>query len=212
MSITLVPADIEDYAQLHSDPEPELLRELREETQRVSTEARMLVGRLEGAFLKMLVHLTNAQRVLEIGTFTGYSALWMAEALPPDGTLVTCDIDEKTTAVAHRYFGRSPYGRKIEVRLGRALETLSVLPGPFDLVFIDADKENYTAYYEAVLPKLRTGGLIVADNTLWSGRVLTPQSASDHGLVTFNAHVAKDARVERVLLTVRDGLVIARKR
>ncbi len=210
--LTLVPQEIETYAANHSEPVPPLLEELRVETYRDAASPQMQVGRLEGDFLRMLVQLMNAKRVIEFGTFTGYSALMMAEGLPADGELVTLDVDEKTGAMAQRYFDRSPHGRKIRRVLGPALESLKGLSGPFDLAFIDADKENYSAYFDAVLPLLRQGGLVVGDNTLWSGRVLAPKEASDRAICAFNDKVFADPRVEKVLLTVRDGMMLARKR
>ena len=135
----------------------------------------MLTGPIEGRFLELLVHAAGAKRVLEIGTFTGYSALSMAAALPEDGHIDTLDIEPKHAEVAQRYFDRSPHGSKITLHLGPAIETIGTLEGQFDLVFIDADKESYDAYYEAVLPRLRRAGLIAIDNTLWSGSVLDPQ-------------------------------------
>lgn len=211
-TLTLVPREIEDYAQAHTEPVPALLERLREETFASQSMPQMQVGRLEGGFLRMMVSLIGARRVIEIGTFTGYSALCMASALPDDGELITCDVDPKAAAIAQRYFDESGYGKKIQLRLGSALETLKTLEGPFDLVFVDADKPNYTNYYEAVLPLLRTGGLVIADNTLWGGRVLNPAQESDRAIVAFNRHVAEDPRVENVLLTVRDGMMLARKR
>jgi caffeoyl-CoA O-methyltransferase len=189
-----------------------LFEALREETYASVQSPGMQVGRLEGSFLRLLVRLARARRVLELGTFTGYSALAMAEGLPEDGELITCDVDSGAVAVAQRYWARSPHGHKIHPRLGPALETLQGLEGPFDLVFIDADKGNYLAYYEAVLPLVRQGGLIVADNTLWHGRVLKPTEPSDRAIVAFNDAVARDTRVEKVLLTVRDGMMLAYKR
>jgi caffeoyl-CoA O-methyltransferase len=170
------------------------------------------VGRVEGALLRILVGAIGARRVLEIGTFTGFSGLSMAEALPDDGELVTCDIDPKATAMARQFFDRSPHGKKITIALGDALETLKTLSGPFDLVFLDADKERYPDYYEATLPMLRAGGLVVADNTLWSGEVLDPQTASAKAIARFNRRVTTDPRVDNVLLPVRDGIMLARKR
>jgi caffeoyl-CoA O-methyltransferase len=212
MTLTLVPTDIEKYAQEHTEVPGPLFEELRQTTWERMLAPQMQVGRLEGTFLRMLVRMTGARRVLEIGTFTGYSALMMAEGLPDDGELLTCDVDPKAEALARDFFARSPHGRKITLRMGPALETLKTLQGPFDLAFIDADKTNYSAYYDAVLPLLRTGGLLVADNTLWSGRVLNPQSPDDHAIVAFNDKVAADPRVEKVLLTVRDGMMLALKR
>jgi predicted O-methyltransferase YrrM len=212
MTITLVPSDIEKYAQEHTEVPGPLFEELRQTTYAQMSSAQMQVGRLEGMFLQMLVRMTQARRVLELGTFTGYSALMMAEGLPDDGELITCDVDPIATEMARDFFARSPHGRKISLRMGPALETLKELRGPFDLVFIDADKENYSAYYDAVLPLLRTGGLLVADNTLWSGRVLEPRAPNDHAIVAFNEKVAADPRVQKVLLTVRDGMTLALKR
>lgn len=208
----LVSPDIEAYARAHSAKPDALFEELTRETYEKMSAPQMQVGPLEGAFLKLLVKLTGARRILEIGMFTGYSALMMAEGLPEDGELVTCDIDPKAEEIARRYFARSPHGKKIQVRMGPALKTIASLEGTLDLVFIDADKENYVAYFDAVLPRLKQGGLIVADNTLWSGRVLNPQAESDRAIVAFNDKVANDPRVETALLTVRDGMLLARKR
>jgi caffeoyl-CoA O-methyltransferase len=212
MTLTLVPDAIEKYAQEHTDVPGPLFEELRQITYERMSAPQMQVGRLEGVFLRMLVRMTGARRVLEIGTFTGYSALMMAEGLPEEGELITCDVDPEAEAIARDFFARSPHGKKISLRMGPALETLKTLQGPFDLAFIDADKQNYGHYYDAVLPLLRTGGLLVADNTLWSGRVLEPKSESDQAIVAFNARVAADPRVEKVLLTVRDGMMLALKR
>jgi caffeoyl-CoA O-methyltransferase len=208
----IVPKELEDYAKDHSDPPSPLMLALRDETVAKMKDAQMQVGPLEGAFLKMLVRLTGARRVLEIGMFTGYSGLSMAEGLPDDGELITCDVDPKAEEMAKRYFAQSPHGKKIRVEMGPALETMKRLSGPFDLIFIDADKENYLGYYERGLELLRAGGLIVADNTLWGGKVLKPEAASDKAIVAFNSHVARDSRVERVLVTVRDGVMLARKK
>ncbi|NVJ24505.1 class I SAM-dependent methyltransferase [Myxococcus sp. AM011] len=210
--LTLVPDEIEEYARTHTAAPARLFEELKDITQARTSSPGMQVGPVEGAFLRMLVSLTSAKRVLEIGTFTGYSALMMADGLPDDGELITCDINPETAEIARDFFARSPNGRKIQLRLGPALETVKTLRGPFDLVFIDADKGNYSAYWDAVVPLVRPGGLLVADNVLWSGRVLSPESAQDHAVVAFNAKVVADARVEPVLLTVRDGMMLARKR
>jgi caffeoyl-CoA O-methyltransferase len=210
--MTLVPEAIEAYAAEHSDAPGPLMEQLREETYAKMQNPQMQVGRLEGAFLKLMVKLIQAKRVLEIGMFTGYSALCMAEGLPDDGELITCDVDPKAEEVARRYFKASPHGRKIHIRMGPALQTIATLKGPIDLVFIDADKTSYPQYYDAVFPLVRSGGLILGDNALRDGRVLNPKSEDDRAILEFNRKVAQDPRVERVLLTVRDGVMTARKK
>lgn len=207
----LVDPGIESYAADHSSEPGRLLQELEQYTCEHLEYPQMLVGRLEAAFLQMLVRLLHARRVLEIGLFSGYSALAMAEALDEHGEIVSCELDEKHADVARSFFKRSPVGYKIGIRVGPALESLERIEGPFDMVFLDADKENYSSYYDLVMPMLRQGGLIVADNVLWSGRVLSPEKESDHALVAFNAKVQNDPAVENVLLTVRDGVMVARK-
>jgi caffeoyl-CoA O-methyltransferase len=208
----IIPNEIEQYALIHSSREDPLLSELARVTHERARMPQMLTGHLEGTLLRTLVQVSGATHVLEIGTFTGYSALCMAMALPDDGKVVTCDIDEDTTQIARDFWARSAHGAKIDLRLGPALETVNALAGPFDLVFIDADKENYIAYWEAVLPKVRSGGLIAVDNVLWSGKVLQPEHPLDHAIVAFNGHARDDDRVELVMLTVRDGVTLARKR
>ena len=209
--LTLVPEQIEAYARDHTTPEPDLLDELRKETYARMALPQMQVGRLEGTLLRMLVRLTRARRVLEIGMFTGYSALMMAEGLPEDGCLITCDIDPEAEAMARSFFARSPHGHKIEIRMGPALETLKTLEGSFDLVFIDADKANYPTYYEAVVELVPRGGLIVIDNALWSGAVLDPQDEDSRAIARVAEVVQGDPRVENALLTVRDGMLLARR-
>lgn len=203
---------VEQYAHDHSKPESELFRRLREETYREMSSPQMQVGRIEGQFLKLLVRLVGARRVLEIGMFTGYSALMMAEGLPDDGRLITCDINPQAEAIARRYFAESDHGHKIEVRMGPALDTIKTLTEPLDMVFIDADKTNYLNYYEAVMEIVRPGGLVVADNVLWSGEVVNPQDDAGRAIVAFNERVQQDPRVENVCLTVRDGMMLAWKR
>lgn len=204
--------EIEAYLFDHTRAPSPIFEEMRERTYAEVASPQMQVGRVEGALLRILVGAIGARRVLEIGTFTGFSGLSMAEALPDDGELVTCDIDPKATAIAREFFDRSPHGTKIRIALGPALDTLKTLSGPFDLVFLDADKERYPDYYEATLPLLRAGGLLVADNTLWSGEVLDPKTPSAKAIVAFNTRVATDPRVDNVLLPVRDGIMVARKR
>ena len=197
---------IEQYAFDHTSDEGELLRRLEEETYQKLETPQMTTGRLEARLLKLLARLVGARRILEIGTFGGYSALSMAEALPEDGTLVTCEMDPVAIAFARKYFAESPHGKKITLLEGPALESIKTLTGPFDMAFIDADKVNYSNYYEAIFPLIRQGGLIAVDNVLWSGRVLDPKDDSDRAIHQFNERVIKDQRVESVLLTVRDGL------
>jgi caffeoyl-CoA O-methyltransferase len=212
MKLLLAP-EIDQYVHDHTRARPEIFDELREVTYSSMEDPQMQVGRVEGTLLKMLVALSGARRVLEIGTFTGYSALCMAEALPADGELITCDRDPRALEVARSFFDRTPYGARIQTRLGDALASIQALPETpaFDLAFIDADKERYVAYYEAILPRLRSGGLLVADNTLWSGAVVAPQTDSARAIVAFNDRVTSDPAVENVLLSVRDGVMLVRK-
>ena len=186
---------VEQFAHDHTEPETDLYVRLREETYRVMKSPQMQVDVIEGRFLQMLVRLIGAKSILEIGMFTGYSALMMAEGLPDDGHLITCEIDPKAEAIARRYFAESPHGHKIMIRMGPALETIKTLSGPLDLVFIDADKVNYSNYYEACLPLLKSGGLVVADNVLWSGKVIDPKEEDDHAIVAFNRLVQSDAEL-----------------
>ncbi len=212
--ISLIGADLEAYVTAHTTPESELFARLRAETQARLAAPQMQVGPVEGALLRLLVALHRPQTNLEIGTFSGYSALAMASALPPGGQLITCDIDPVATAVATRYFAEAGFADRISLRLAPALDTIRQLAAEgrrLDLVFIDADKGGYVDYWDAVLPLMPVGGLVIADNTLWSGKVVDPQDASDHAIVRFNAHVAADPRVEHVLLSVRDGIMLARK-
>lgn len=210
----IIPKAIDDYCAAHSAPPSALRQELADYTLRHCAQPQMLVGALEAALLQMLIRVSGARRVLEIGLYTGYSALAMAEALPDDGEITSCDINPQTSAIAQSFFDRSPHGRKIAVRLGPALTTLKTLSAdrPFDFAFLDADKENYPAYYEALLPLLRPGGLLAADNVLWSGRVLEPQQESDRAIARFNERVRTDGLVECVMLPLRDGVNLIRKR
>jgi caffeoyl-CoA O-methyltransferase len=208
----LVAEDLERYAESHTDVPDPLLEELRRETYASVADPQMQVGAVEGTLLRMLVAVSGARRALEIGMFTGYSGLMIASALPEDGELITCDVNPKAEEVARRYFARSPHGKKIRIRMGPALETIAGLSPFFDFIFLDADKENYPNYYDAVLPLLAPGGLLVVDNVLWSGRVLDPKEPSDRAIDTLNSRVAADPRVEKVLLTVRDGVLLVRKK
>lgn len=209
----LVPSDIEAYAETHSMPESSVCRALREETHRTMEYAHMLVGPLEGAFLKMMTQLVGAKRVLEIGMFTGYSALCFAEALPADGTVITCEVDEKSAALARRHIANAQFGNKISIRMGPALDTLRTLTGPFDVIFIDADKINYLDYYRRSLDLLAPRGVILIDNVLWSGEVLKqpPPDESTAAIQELNRTVSTDPCVSAVLVTIRDGILMVRR-
>jgi caffeoyl-CoA O-methyltransferase len=208
----IVNEDVERYALEHSSPDSDFFRRLEEETRATTTAPQMMVGPLEGQFLGWLVRLSQARSVLEIGTFTGYSSISMALALPDGGRITTLDANEETTDVARRYAEEAGVADRIDHRVGTAIELLEDLEGPFDLVFIDADKESYVDYYENVLPKLSERGFIVADNVLWSGRVLEDEGdESTEAIKRFNDHVAADDRVECLMLTVRDGMTLIRR-
>jgi len=210
----LIQKHIEDYVLRHTAPEDPLFSELAAETREHTDSPEMMVGNIEGTFLRTLVRITGARRVLELGTFTGYSSLSMAMGLPDDGELITCDVSEEYTAIARRFWAKSPHGKKITLRLGPAAETLPTLEGEFDMAFIDADKQNYSAYWDLVVPRVRTGGLIVADNVLWNARVTHAPETQDENtaaLVAFSEKVRKDDRVEQVMLSVRDGITLAVK-
>jgi caffeoyl-CoA O-methyltransferase len=208
----LVSAEIEAYAQAHSMPESEVCRALREETHRRMDYPQMLVGPLEGAFLKMMAQLVHAKQVLEIGMFTGYSALCFAEALPDEGRVITCEIDEDSAALARTFFPRSPVGKKIEIRMGPALDTMREFNGTFDLIFIDADKINYVNYYRRALDQISPQGVILIDNVLWDGDVLKDPPPDDRtaAIQELNRVVAADPRVTAVLVTIRDGVLVIR--
>ena len=218
MSRSLVPEAVERYVTQDIARETPIQKRLRAETARLP-QAGMQIGADQGALLALLVRAIGAKRALEIGTFTGYSALAVAAALPEDGRLVCCDINEEWTAIARRYWQEAGLSDRIELRLAPALETLAALrtehgPDTFDFVFIDADKPAYDAYYEACLTLVRRGGLIALDNMLWSGEVANPRArdANTEALRALNAKIRDDARVEPCLLTVGDGVMLALKR
>jgi predicted O-methyltransferase YrrM len=204
---------VERYVEEHTTPPNPALERLARETRESLALPQMLTGRVEGRLLEMLVWASGAERVLELGTYSGYSALSMAAALPPGGRLVTCEVAPDHAQFAQRHIAASPYADRIELRVGPALETMARLEGLFDLVFIDADKGNYLNYYEAALPKLAGRGVIVVDNTLWNGRVADRSDDSETTVVMreFNDHVAADPRVVSVQLTVRDGITLIRR-
>ncbi len=210
----IVPEEIDGYAEAHSTPPPELLAELAVETRETMSSPGMLTGTVEGRFLEQLVFALQARRVLELGTFTGYSSLSMAMGLPEGGHIDTCEVSAEHADVARRYHARSPYGERITIHMGPALETIERLGGEWDFVFVDADKENYGNYYDALVPRLAPTGLMAIDNTLWSGRVLDGDDDSEatRSIRELNDRIAADDRVVAVQLTVRDGVTLIRRR
>ena len=201
---------LDAYVDTHTTPLEPLLQENYDETYASLSVPQMIAGPVLGRLLRFLVSIAAPRLVLEIGTFTGYSALAMAGGLPPDGRIVTCELSPERAAFAQGYFDRSPWGDRIDVRVGPALDTVNALDGPFDFVFIDADKDGYPGYYEAVVPKLAPRGVIAVDNTLNAGDVVDPVDERDRVMAAFNDHVQADERTENVLLSVRDGVSLIR--
>ena len=207
--------NIDDYILQHIDPEPEYLTRLNRETWIRMLNPIMLSGHLQGRVLSMLCKMIQPVHALELGTFTGYSALCIAESLPENGELDTIESDDELEEFILRNFEKTPFEDKINLLIGNALEIIPTLDKTYDLVFIDADKREYEAYYEAVLPKIRQGGFILADNTLWSGKVVEKVHQNDQqtlGILRFNELIATDNRVEKVILPLRDGLTLIRKK
>jgi predicted O-methyltransferase YrrM len=206
--VSFIDEAVERYVEEHTSDQDQLFQRLAAETREKSSAPQMMVGQVEGSVLALLVRLTGAKRVLELGTFTGYSSISMALALPSDGRVITCDVSPETTEIARRYADEAGVAGRIEYRTGPALDTIAELDGEFDLIFIDADKPNYVNYYEATLPKLAGDGLMILDNTLWSGRVADPQEDDENtrAIRVVNDRVLADPRVKNVLLTVRDGM------
>ena len=209
----IVEPAVERYAEEHTTQSGDIFDRLAAETREKTEIPQMMVGRIEGKFLEFLVHATAADLVLELGTFTGYSSISMARGLTGTGRVISLDVNPDTTAIARRYAEEAGVADRIEYRLGPALDSVSSLAGPFDLIFIDADKANYVNYYEALLPKLAANGLMIVDNTLWSGRVAEEgdQDESTEAIRRLNDRVRDDERVECVLLTVRDGMLLIRR-
>lgn len=204
---------LEDYVALHSENEPELLARLNKETYQKILQPRMLSGHFQGRVLSMFSKLIRPQHILEIGTYTGYAALCLAEGLPENGTLDTIDNNEELVDFQKKYFDQSPWANQIQQHLGNALEIIPTLNKKFDLVFIDADKENYINYFNMIVPMMNKGGLILSDNVLWSGKVLEEVKANDKStkvLLEYNELLKNDPRVETVLLPIRDGLTMSR--
>lgn len=208
----LVHPGIQKYVEQCTSEESELVGELVEASEQNLEHTDMISGRVVGRFLAMMVRISGAKRVLEIGTFSGYSALSMAEALPEDGELITCEYNERYEELARSFFEKSEERHKITLKMSPALQTLKELKGSFDLVFLDADKVNYPDYYTEILPMLKSGGLMIIDNVLWSGAVLEPDDEKSEAIDRLNKMIKEDDTVEQVMLTVRDGLSLVRKR
>lgn len=210
-----IPENLDNYVVKHSENEPELLKQLTRETYKKILQPRMLSGHYQGRVLSMISKLVNPKNILEIGTYTGYSALCLSEGMQADGELHTIDINEELVDFQRAYFDKSDYGSKIFQHLGDALEIIPKLDKSFDLIFIDADKENYSNYFNCVIDKLNTGGIILSDNVLWSGKVLETTFKKDDtstpALIAYNALLKNDKRVETIVLPIRDGLTISRK-
>jgi caffeoyl-CoA O-methyltransferase len=207
-----LPDDIADYIEAHTAGESDLLKKINRETHAKILKPRMLSGQLQGRYLSMISHLLKPKNILEIGTYTGYSAICLAEGLAEDGKLITIDINEELETRVRDYFEQAGLSKKVEYRIGNALTIIPTLEQQFDLVFIDADKENYSRYYDLIFDKVKVGGIILADNVLWSGKITMSKPDKDTGaLLEFNAKVNDDTRVENVLLPVRDGIMMARK-
>jgi predicted O-methyltransferase YrrM len=205
--------ELEDYIEQHSENEPALLAALNKETYQKILLPRMLSGHFQGRVLSMLSKLIRPVNILEIGTFTGYAALCLSEGMQENGQLHTIDIKEELAAIQRKYFDKSPWGNQIVQHLGEAIDIIPTLEMKFDLVFIDADKENYINYFELILPKMNKGGIILSDNVLWSGKVLEPLQKNDLStkvLLDYNELLKNDSRVESVLLPIRDGLTVSR--
>lgn len=215
MANAITNPQIESYVEYHTSQEPRYLHEIAERTRKdLGERARMLTGHVEGRFLKFLVCMLKPKRILEIGCFTGYSALCMAEGMSKNGQITTCDISEEHAKIAKSNFEASQYANQINLILGPALITLETLAGPYDFVFVDADKENYLRYYETVLPLLSENGIIAFDNVLWSGQVLYTEDQTEEtkAIQELNNYLIKDDRIECVMLPVRDGITLIRSK
>ncbi|KJD35810.1 methyltransferase [Tamlana sedimentorum] len=210
-----IPEELDDYVVKHSEDEPELLQQLTRETYQKILQPRMLSGHYQGRILSMISKLINPKTILEIGTYTGYSALCLAEGIQAEGELHTVDVNEELIDFQRKYFNKSRFGHQIHQHLGSALDIIPKLDKTFDLVFIDADKDNYSNYFNLIINKLNTGGIILSDNVLWSGKILDKTFKKDDtstpALIAYNALLKNDSRVETVLLPIRDGLTISRK-
>jgi caffeoyl-CoA O-methyltransferase len=210
----IVSEEVDRYAAAHTSAEPDWLARAAEITQRETTAPGMLTGHVEGRFLEFLVWALEPRLVVEVGTFTGYGSLSMAAALPSGGRVITCEIDERHAELARANFAASPYADRIELRVGPALDTINAIDERIDFAFIDADKEGYLSYYDAIVPKLSERGVIAADNVLWSGSVADPTvtEGQTQAIRTFNDHVLADERVSCVMTTIRDGITLIRRK
>lgn len=210
-----LPEELDDYIVAHSEDEPLLLQQLNRETHQKILQPRMLSGHYQGRVLSMISKLLNPKTILEIGTFTGYSALCLAEGLQPKGELHTIDINEELMDFQRNYFDQSPYGKQIHQHLGNALDIIPYLDMTFDLVFIDADKPNYPNYFDVIIDKINPGGVLLSDNVLWNGKVLHSEFKKDDistpALIKYNKLLKEDSRLETVVLPIRDGLTLSRK-
>lgn len=207
-----IPQAIQKYSEDHTSPESDLLKKINRDTNARVLMPRMLSGHMQGRILSMISKMVNPTAILEIGTYTGYSAICLAEGLKPGGKLITIDINEELENTVRSYFSGSDFSNSIDYRIGNALQIIPTLNGNFELVFIDADKENYGRYYDLIINHVPLGGYILADNVLWSGKVLDAKPDKDtRAIIEFNRKVQDDARVENVLLPVRDGIMVMRK-
>ena len=210
-----IPEQLDDYVVMHSEEEPELLKQLTRETHQKILQPRMLTGHYQGRVLSMISKLVKPKHILEIGTYTGYSALCLAEGMQTEGELHTIDINEELFDFQKKYFDKSSYGKQIHQHLGNALDIVPKLNLNFDLVFIDADKTNYANYFNIIIEKLNPGGIILSDNVLWSGKVIEkikPDDLDTKALIEYNTLLKEDSRIETILLPIRDGLTISRKK
>jgi caffeoyl-CoA O-methyltransferase len=208
-----IPEELQKYVAVHTSPESELLKEIARDTHAKILMPRMLSGHVQGRFLSMISQMVRPEKILEVGTYTGYSAVCLAEGLSSDGLLITLDKNEELEDRVRTYFAKAGLQGKIEYRVGDAATIIPLLKHTFDLVFIDADKENYSTYYDLIFDKVRPGGFILADNVLWSGKVVKAKPDKDtRALIEFNQKVRNDARVDCMLLPLRDGIMMIRKR
>jgi caffeoyl-CoA O-methyltransferase len=206
---------IESYVDAHTDNLSQLLEDLLAETESITGRSRWSIGKVEGKMLQLLIKISNTKRVVEVGTFTGFSALVMAEALPEDGILTTCENSKEYADIAQRYFKKSPYGKKIKLKLGPALQTLRAIPdNREDFIFIDADKPSYSRYFDEALLFLHAGGIIIVDNVFWRHKVFKKKISNENAsaIAAFNEKVSRETRVEKVMLSIRDGVYLIRKK